>query len=75
MIFLIFDVLCVVLALLFIITQLFAPLIRGIPLFPLFRPNRDKVEEDILELNEKMDIARLEIEKKQLEKKLEEIRK
>jgi len=55
------------------ITQIFLPMERGVPIFPIFRP-KAQLEKKVSEAREDVDEAKLEKETERLEKKAEEIK-
>ena len=73
---LLFDLLLIAIVLVSVwafVTQVYLPIVRGVPLFPVFRP-KAILEKKVSEAREDVDEALLEKEAERLEKKAEEIK-
>lgn len=65
-----FDIVCVSLVATIIFTQIIVPIWNRTKLFPFLRKERNQIDDEIVKISEKIEVAELQKELKQLEKKL-----
>jgi biopolymer transport protein ExbD len=69
------EILMVLLAIAITTTQIFIPLAKGTPFFPMFSRKRKEAMSVSVGLAEKLELAETEVEQKRLEKQINEVKK